>query len=120
MVEPERDSLTTSLAGRPRLVAVAAALALAGPILLVACGDATDTAAPTTTAVPRRHVRPLPPNSIRIHWKKRALLRARRPGRICIVTVKTGHFCASYQVGEIPAKALRLKLLEHGFIPVTV
>jgi hypothetical protein len=87
---------------------------------LAACGVASDKASQTTTttAAVRRPGHRLPPNAIRIEWKKNALVRATRPGRLCVVTVKTGHFCASYRKGEIPATMLRIKLLEHGFVPV--
>jgi hypothetical protein len=108
-----------ALAARPRLAVLGAASVLALQLLLVGCGDARKTGAPTTTSqLP--HTSQLPPNGIRIEWKQRALRPAARSGQICIVTVKTGHFCASYRPGEVPATALRIKLLEHGFIPVTV
>jgi hypothetical protein len=100
-------------------VALVAVLVLAGPIVLVGCGDAKETGGATTTSR-RAHSRQLPPNSIRIQWKQRALRPAARSGRLCITTVKTGHFCARYGVGQVPATALKIKLLEHGFVPVTV
>lgn len=93
--------------------------ALVAAIVLAGCGGGKDVAAPTTTA-PRPVARHLPPNGIRIEWKEAALRPAVRPGRLCIVTVKTGRFCARYETGQIPATALKIKLLEHGYIPVTV
>lgn len=104
---------------RPRLAVRGAASVLAAQLLLVGCGDARKAGAPTTTSH-RPNTRQLPPNGIRIEWKQHALRPAARSGQICIVTVKTGHFCAKYRAGQIPATALRIKLLEHGFIPVTV
>jgi hypothetical protein len=58
----------------------------------------------------------LPPNTIRIHWHKNALVPATRNARVCIVTVKTGHFCANYRIGQIPAVQLKRKLLERGWL----
>ena len=90
---------------------------LAGPIVLVGCGSkatTTTAAAPTATVTHRR----LPANAIRIHWKKEALVPAPRPGHVCIVTLKTGHFCATYVFGEIPAVALTRKLRTKGWIVV--
>jgi hypothetical protein len=89
---------------------------LASPIVLSGCGGNKTAAASTTTV--RRHVRPLPANAVRIHWKKRALVPAPRAGHVCIVTYKTGRFCASYLFGEIPAVALKRKLRAKGWIVV--
>jgi hypothetical protein len=99
-------------------VAVGVSLGLAGPIVLLGCGGKGQTAAAPTTTV-SRHIRPLPANAIRIHWKKEALVPAPRPGRICIVTVKTGHFCARYVFAQIPAVALKRKLRTKGWVVVT-
>ena len=96
-----------------------AAPAVAGSILLVGCGGNAHVAT-TSTSTPTTTSRPLPPNAIRVHWKPPALRVAKRLGRVCITTVKTGRFCATYTNGQIPATQLRIKLLEHGFIPVTV
>jgi hypothetical protein len=68
----------------------------------------------TTTVAHRPKPRPLPPNTIRIHWHKDALVPAPRTGRVCIVTVRTGHFCAGYRLGQIPAVQLKKKLLSKG------
>lgn len=95
-------------------------LALAGPVALTACGGGGGTAAVTTTSLPKPRSKPLPPNAIKIHWKKKALARAQRAGHVCIVTYKTGRFCASYSVGQVPATAMKQKLLENGYIPVTI
>jgi hypothetical protein len=87
---------------------------LAGPIVLAGCGGkGTPGAAPTTTA---QHGKPLPANAIRIEWKPRALVPAPRAGRICIVTYKTGRFCASYVFGQIPAEAMKRKLRANGWV----
>lgn len=87
---------------------------LAGPIVVAGCGgDGKPAAAPTTTV---RHSRPLPANAIRIEWKKEALVPAARPGRICIVTYKTGRFCARYVFGQIPAEAMKRKLRARGWV----
>lgn len=91
---------------------------LAALLLLAGCRGGS--AGPPTTTSRRPTGPPLPPNAIRIEWKQQALRPAARPGHICVVTVKTGHFCATYRTGELPKTALRIKLLEHGFIPVTV
>jgi hypothetical protein len=101
------------------MVALGAALMLIASTVLVGCGDGKNSGGSTTTSrrAPTRH---LAPNAIRIQWKPQALRRATRSGRLCITTVKTGHFCAQYSVGQIPATALRIKLLEHGYIPITV
>jgi hypothetical protein len=89
---------------------------LASPIVLAGCGGKTATTPSTTTVT--RHIRRLPANAIRIHWKKEALVPAPRAGHVCIVTYKTGHFCASYVFGEIPAVALTRKLRTKGWIVV--
>jgi len=101
-----------------RAVVVGAGLVLASPIVLAGCGGkGTSAAAPTTTVT--HHVRRrLPANAVRIHWKKEALVPATRAGRVCIVTYKTGRFCAGYVVGEIPAVALRAKLRAKGWVVV--
>ncbi len=99
---------------RVRAVAVGACLVLASPIVLAGCGGKGKTAAATTT-VPR-HIRRLPANALRIHWKKEALVPAPRAGRICVVTYKTGHFCARYVFGEVPAAAMKRKLRARGWI----
>jgi hypothetical protein len=102
---------------RGRAVAVGACLVLASPIVLAGCGGNGKTTASSTTTV-TRHVRRLPANAIRIHWKKEALVPAPRAGRVCVVTYKTGHFCARYVFGEIPAVALTRKLRAKGWIVV--
>jgi hypothetical protein len=102
---------------RIRAVAVGAGLLLAGPIVLAGCGGKSPAAGSTTTAV-TRHTRPLPANAVRIHWKAEALVPAPRAGRVCIVTYKTGHFCARYVFGEIPAVAMTRKLRARGWIVV--
>jgi hypothetical protein len=100
-----------------RAIATGACLALASPIVAAGCGGGgTAATAPTTTAA--RHVRRLPANAVRIHWKNEALVPASRAGRVCVVTYKTGHFCASYVVGQIPAVALTHKLRASGWIVV--
>jgi len=102
-----------------RTVALVVALAVAGPVALTGYGG-SGSAAVTTTSLPKPKSKPLPPNAIKIHWKHRALVRAQRAGHVCIVTYKTGRFCASYDVGEVPATAMKQKLLENGYIPVTI
>jgi hypothetical protein len=93
---------------------VGACLVLASPIVLGGCGGkGKPTVAPTTTV---RHSRPLPANAIRIEWKKQALVPAPRAGRLCIVTYKTGHFCARYVFGQIPADAMKRKLRASGWV----
>jgi hypothetical protein len=102
---------------RVRAVVVGAGLVLASPIVLAGCGGkGTSAAAPTTTVT--HHVRRLPANAVRIHWKNKALVPATRAGQVCIVTYKTGRFCAGYVVGEIPAVALRAKLRAKGWVVV--
>jgi hypothetical protein len=96
-------------------VVVGGCLVLAGPIVLAGCGGkGTPVAAPTTTVA--RPSRPLPANAIRIEWKKEALVPAPRAGNICIVTYKTGHFCARYVFGQIPAEAMKRKLHASGWV----
>jgi hypothetical protein len=102
--------------GRILAVAVGAALGLAGPIVLAGCGGKEQAASATSTVT--RHTRRLPANAIRIHWKKKALVPAPRAGHVCIVTYKTGRFCASYVFGEIPAVALKRALRAKGWIVV--
>ena len=102
-----------------RMIALVVALAAGGSVALTGCGG-SDVAAVTTTAPAKHTSKPLPPNAIKIHWKKRALVRATRAGHVCIVTYKTGRFCASYAVGQVPATAMKQKLLENGYIPVTI
>ena len=115
---PDTTCAKKRFVGRVAAVAVGVSLLLASPIVLVGCGGKGEpAAAPTTTTSP--HIRPLPANAIRIHWKKEALVPAPRPGRVCIVTVKTGHFCARYVFGEIPAVALKRKLRTKGWVVVT-
>jgi hypothetical protein len=102
---------------RVQAIAVGGCLLLASPIAAAGCGGGGTTAtAPTTTVA--RHVRRLPPNAVRIHWKDAALVPASHTGRVCVVTYKTGHFCASYAVGQIPALALTRKLRASGWIVV--
>ena len=102
---------------RVRVVTAGACLVLASPIVLVGCGGNGKTVATSTVTV-TRHIRPLPANAIRIHWKKAALVPAPRAGHVCIVTYKTGHFCAAYVFGQIPALALTRKLRTKGWIVV--
>ena len=113
------DLEAAPLLADPRAVTLGTALALAALIVPLGCGDGANTA-PTTTLAPHRHTNRLPPNGVRVQWKKEALRPATRPGRICITTLETGHFCASYRIGQTPATALKIRLLEHGYIPVTV
>ncbi len=96
-------------------VVVGACLALACSIVLAGCGGKTTTASTTTVA---RHVRRLPANAVRIHWKQVALVPAPRAGHVCIVTYKTGRLCASYVFGEIPAVAMKRKLRAKGWVVV--
>jgi hypothetical protein len=98
-------------------VVIGAFLVLASSMLLAGCGGKK--AAAITTTIVRHHGRPLPKNAIRVHWKPAALVPAARPGRVCIVTYKTGHFCASYALGEIPSVNLRRKLRTKGWVVVT-
>src|SRR3989442_10337340 len=100
---------------RTAAVAVGACLVLVGPTILAGCGGNGTSEAPTTTTV-TRHGRPLPANAVRIHWKNEALVPAPRAGRVCVVTYKTGHFCARYVFGEIPAVAMTRKLRARGWI----
>jgi hypothetical protein len=102
-----------------RMVALLVSFAIGGPLALTACGG-SGVAAGTTTAAPKPRSKPLPPNAIKIHWKKHALVPAPRPGHVCIVTYKTGRFCASYRAGQVPATAMKRQLLENGYIPVTI
>jgi hypothetical protein len=97
-------------------VGILLAAALCG--VLVACGGG-HAAAPTTT-VSRPHSKPLPANAIKVHWKREALVPAPHSGRVCIVTYKTGHICAAYHLGEIPATALKQKLRKRGYVVVNV
>ena len=83
--------------------------------MLAGCGSGGKPAAVTTTTVAKPS-RPLPANAIRIEWKKAALVPAPRAGRICIVTYKTGHFCARYVFGQIPAEAMKRKLRASGWV----
>ena len=99
---------------RLRNVALSISLCV-GLIPLGACGGGGHPAAVTTTVARKPPPRPLPPNAIRIHWHREALLPAIRRGRVCIVTVKTGHFCARYRVHQIPAVELKKKLQAKGF-----
>jgi hypothetical protein len=102
---------------RVHAIAVGVTLVLASPIAVTGCGGGgTTTTTPTTTV--GRHVRRLPANAVRIHWKNTALVPASRAGRVCVVTYKTGHFCASYVVGQVPAVALTRKLRASGWIVV--
>jgi hypothetical protein len=98
---------------RLRLLVLGALLACGSPIVLGACGGGGESAA-TTTIAPRPKPRPLPPNTIRVHWHKDALVPASRSGRVCIVTYKTGRVCAPYRVAQIPAVMLRKKLASKG------
>jgi hypothetical protein len=119
MGSPNRIGPQLPPGARPLIVAVWAGLVLAAPIVFVGCGGGSNADAPTTTSR-RPPARRLPPNAIRIVWKQKDLRPAAHSGQVCIVTVKTGRVCASYRVGQIPATALKIKLLENGFIPVTV
>ncbi len=94
-----------------------ATVLLAGAIILVGCGGKS-AADPATTTVTHT-APPLPANAVRIHWKPNALVPAARAGHVCITTYKTGHFCASYLAGEIPAAALRRDARAKGWILVT-
>jgi hypothetical protein len=100
---------------RLHLVALGAVLVCGSPIVLGACGGGGQSAATTTVAPPRPKTRPLPPNTIRVHWHKDALVPAPRSGRVCIVTYKTGRVCAAYRVAQIPAVMLKNKLALKGF-----
>jgi hypothetical protein len=102
---------------RVEAIAAGACLVLAGPIAVAGCGGGGTGATPPTTTV-ARHVRRLPANAVRIHWKKEALVPASRAGRVCVVTYKTGHFCARYVFGQVPAVALTRKLRASGWIVV--
>jgi hypothetical protein len=110
-------ALRMRLMARLRAVAVGTCLLLAGPIVLAGCGGNDKPAAGSTTTV-TRHVQKLPANAIRIHWKQKALVAAPRAGHVCVVTYKTGRFCASYLSGEIPAVALKRELRAKGWIVV--
>jgi hypothetical protein len=102
---------------RVHAIAAGASLVLASPIAVAGCGGGgTAATAPTTTVA--RHVRRLPANAIRIHWKNEALVPASRAGRVCVVTYKTGRFCGRYVIGQIPAVVLTRKLRESGWIVV--
>ena len=103
---------------RNRAVVVGVGLLLASPLVLAACGGKGTPAAATTTTI-KRHVRRLPANAVRIHFKSEALVPATRSGRVCVVTYKTGHFCATYVRGEKPAVALKRGLRAAGWIVVT-
>jgi hypothetical protein len=99
------------------MIAAGACAALAGPLFVVGCGGKpAATTTPTVTAT--RHIRPLAANAIRVHFKQAALVPAARAGHVCIVTYKTGHFCAKYVFGEIPAVAMKRKLRAKGWILV--
>jgi hypothetical protein len=102
---------------RVHAIAAGACFLLASPITAAGCGGGGTTATPPTTTV-ARHVRRLPANAVRIHWKNEALVPASHGGRVCVVTYKTGHFCASYTVGQIPAVALTHKLRASGWTVV--
>jgi sulfur transfer complex TusBCD TusB component (DsrH family) len=43
---------------------------------------------------------------------------AARAGHVCVVTYKTGRFCAAYRAGEIPSVALKRDLRARGWIVV--
>ncbi len=89
--------------------------ALSGMLLLTGCGAVNGPPeAPSTTVM--RKVRSLPANALRIHWKDAALVPALRAGHVCIVTYKTGHVCAKYSFGQLPAVALKEKLREEGWV----
>jgi len=97
-------------------VSIGAALSLALPVLLAGCGGADKgTVSPTSTTHAARR---LPANAVRIHWKQAALVPAARAGHVCVVTYKTGRFCAAYRTGEIPSVALRRDLRARGWIVV--
>jgi hypothetical protein len=101
---------------RIHVVSIGAALSLALPVVLAGCGGADKEAVSTTTAThpPRR----LPANAVRIHWKRSALVPAARAGHVCVVTYKTGRFCAPYRAGEIPSVALKRDLRARGWVVV--
>jgi hypothetical protein len=101
---------------RIRAVSIGAALSLALPVVLAGCGGAGREAVSTTTAT--HPARRLPANAVRIHWKKAALVPAARAGHVCVVTYKTGRFCAAYRAGEIPSVALKRDLRARGWIVV--
>lgn len=102
---------------RNHAVVVGAGLLLASPLVLAACGGKSTTAATTTTTV-KHHVRRLPANAVRIHFKSESLVPATRAGRVCVVTYKTGHFCATYRSGERPAVALKRQLRLAGWVVI--
>jgi hypothetical protein len=43
---------------------------------------------------------------------------AARAGHVCVVTYKTGRFCAAYRTGEIPSVALKRDLRARGWVVV--
>ncbi len=101
---------------RIRAVAIGTALSLVVPIVLAGCGGSGSAAVSTTTAThPGKR---LPANAVRIHWKPAALVPAARAGHVCIVTYKTGRFCAAYRSGEIPSVALKRDLRAKGWVVV--
>lgn len=101
---------------RIRAVAMGAALSLALTVVLAGCGGADKGAVSTTTTT--HPARQLPANAVRIHWKKAALVPAARAGHVCVVTYKTGRFCAAYRAGEIPSVALKRDLRARGWVVV--
>ena len=100
---------------RIRAVSMGAALSLVLTVVLAGCGGADKGAVSTTT---NHAARRLPANAVRIHWKKAALVPAARAGHVCVVTYKTGRFCAAYRTGEIPSVALKRDLRARGWIVV--
>ena len=99
-----------------RAVVLAGCLAFGGLLVVAGCGGKKTAAGSTTTVA--HHVQTLPANAIRIHWKPKALVPAPRAGHVCVVTYKTGRFCATYALGEIPATVLTRKLRTRGWIVV--
>jgi hypothetical protein len=94
-------------------------LALALLALSAAGCGAGSTKATTTVASKVKRVH-LPANVVRIHWRASSLVPAKHPGRVCIVTLKLGHVCAAYKVGEVPADALGRKLGARGLVVLPV
>ena len=98
-----------------RVVAVAIAVVVS---TATGCGGSSSTAPTTTITKPKP--KPLPANAIKIHWKKSALVPASHSGQVCIVTYKTGRFCASYRLNDIPATNLKRRLRAKGWVVISV